>query len=143
MSNQPEKGVDLAHPPLSPPPFFLHLSQNQQYRCSTEFIPRFRRGLSQPSLSPKVQKFFGQQSSDSKLARKISIFFFLMLHVSSSSFLFIYFQFTNFFLYFILFHVLIYSYFLLYSILLLIKRDVNFSHVFSYIFMYTFLNNKL
>lgn len=29
MSNQPEKGVDLAHPPLSPPPFFLHLSQNQ------------------------------------------------------------------------------------------------------------------
>lgn len=59
-----------------------------------------------------------------------------MLHVSSSLFLFIYFQFTNFFLYFILFHVLIYSYFLLYSILLLIKRDVNFSHVFSYIFMF-------
>lgn len=141
MSNQPEKGVDLAHPPLSPPPFFLHLSQNQQYRCSTEFIPRFRRGLSQPSPSPKVQKFFGQrriQNQRGKLA-----YFFLMLHVSSSSFLFIYFQFTNFFLYFILFHVLIYSYFLLYSILLLIKRDVNFSHVFSYIFMYTFLNNKL
>lgn len=42
MSNQPEKGVDLAHPLLSPPPFFLHLSQNQQYRC-TEFIPRYRR----------------------------------------------------------------------------------------------------
>lgn len=140
MSNQPEKGVDLAHPPLSPPPFFLHLSQNQQYRCSTEFIPRFRRGLSQPSPSPKVQKFFGQQSSDSKLARKISIFFFLMLHVSSSLFLFIYFQFTNFFS---LFYFISCFDFLLYSILLLIKRDVNFSHVFSYIFMYTFLNNKL
>lgn len=133
MSNQPEKGVDLAHPPLSPPPFFLHLSQNQQYRCSTEFIPRFRRGLSQPSPSPKVQKFFGQQSSDSKLARKISIFFFLMLHVSSSSFLFIYFQFTNFFS---LFYFVSCFDFLLYSILLLIKRDVNFSHVFSYIFMF-------
>lgn len=144
MSNQPEKGVDLAHPPLSPPPFFLHLSQNQQYRCSTEFIPRFRRRLQPafPSPPPQVQKFFGQQSSDSKL--KISIFFFFFFFNAAITYfvLFVLIYLFNllifFSFYFILCHtfifislyynvhlykyiyfwILIYLYFLLYSILI-------------------------
>lgn len=140
MSNQPEKGVDLAHPPLSPPPFFLHLSQNQQYRCSTRVYPALQTRLL-PAF-PQVHKFFWPTLVLFKITEEnqhtffnnpyfcplfISIYLFNLLIFFSILFYVIPYV-------FLFLCILIYLYFLLYSIL--IKSDVNCFHTFSYIFMF-------